>query len=68
MNNTKTMVVLVVFTIAIMMVATITIAGRKEISFPSLAYGQAQSQTGNAGTKPLPVLLIHGYLADTSRF
>jgi triacylglycerol lipase len=63
MNNKKAVVV---FAIAIMMIATITITGRKEISFPSLAYGQTQPQTGNANTKPLPVLLIHGYLADAS--
>ena len=59
MNNRKT---IVVFIISIMMIATITVTSRKDISFPPLSYGQAQSQTSNANTKPLPVLLIHGYL------
>ena len=69
-NSKKTMVIGVMSTllIAIIIQPSFSYNIKQAIARSSSSAAYAQSQTSNnaALVKPLPVLLIHGYLADAS--
>ncbi len=67
-SSTITTTIVVVALIAIIMVATSS-NGRQFFTFSEMVYGQSSNTTTKSNTSDnstLPVLLIHGYMADAS--